>query len=79
MPNPFNPQTHINFDVATEGRVVIRLFDIAGREIRILHDQYIFPGKYTYFLDGRNLASGVYFYRMEAQDFTATKKLLLVR
>ena len=79
MPNPFNPQTHINFDVATEGRVVIRLFDIAGREIRILHDQYILPGKYTYFLDGRNLASGVYFYRMEAQGFTATKKLLLVR
>ncbi|MEE2876336.1 MAG: T9SS type A sorting domain-containing protein [Candidatus Neomarinimicrobiota bacterium] len=79
MPNPFNPETLIKFDVAKEGRVFIRLFDIRGREVSILHDNHIPPGSYTYFLDGRQLASGVYFYRMEAAGFTATKKLLLVR
>ncbi|MBH31391.1 MAG: hypothetical protein CMG71_05295 [Candidatus Marinimicrobia bacterium] len=79
MPNPFNPETLIKFDVAMEGRVVIRLFDIRGREVSVLHDNHIPPGSYTYFLDGQRLASGVYFYRMTAPGFTATKKLVLVR
>ncbi|MDP7529388.1 MAG: T9SS type A sorting domain-containing protein, partial [Candidatus Marinimicrobia bacterium] len=79
MPNPFNPETLIMFDVAEEGRVVLKLFDITGREVRRLHDKFLVPGNYTYFLNGSNLASGVYFYRMEAPGFVATKKLLLVR
>ena len=79
MPNPFNPETLIKFDVAEEGRVVLKLFDITGREVRRLHDKFLVPGNYTYFLNGSNLASGVYFYRMEAPGFVATKKLLLVR
>ena len=79
MPNPFNPETLISFEVATEGRVQIRLYDVTGREVKKLHDQYIMPGTYNYFLNGRDLPSGIYFYRMEAQGFTSTKKLLLVR
>ena len=79
MPNPFNPETLIKFDVAMEGRVVLRLFDITGKQVSILHDRHIQPGHYTYFLNGRGIASGVYFYRMEAPGFTATKKLILVR
>ena len=79
MPNPFNPETLIKFDVAREGRVVLKLYDITGREVSRLHDKFLAPGSYTYFLNGRGFASGVYFYRMEAPGFMSTKKLLIVR
>lgn len=79
MPNPFNPETLIKFDVAKEGRIVLKLYNITGREVKLLHNKSLAPGSYTYFLNGRDLASGVYFYRMEGPDFVATKKLVLVR
>jgi hypothetical protein len=70
-PNPFNPTTTIEFSVATEGHVTIRVFDAAGRVVRTLEDGHVTAGPHTTVWDGttdsgERVASGVYFVRMEA-------------
>ncbi len=78
-PNPFNPNTSINFDVAKNGNVKIILFDVLGREVKTLVNEYFKAGNYKYNFDGFSLASGVYFYKIVAGDFTDTKKMTLLK
>ncbi|MDZ7361799.1 MAG: T9SS type A sorting domain-containing protein [candidate division KSB1 bacterium] len=83
-PNPFNPQTLIKYDVPALSRVRINVFDLLGRQIRILVDQYQEAGAYRVLWDGLNergqkVESGIYFYHMEAGDFVATRKMTLLR
>lgn len=78
-PNPFNPATVINFDVAKAQNVKISVYDLTGREISILVNEQLQPGKYRVSFNGTNVSSGVYYYRMEADDFRMTKKMLLIR
>jgi hypothetical protein len=84
VPNPFNPVTTIRFDVAHAGRVRLHIYDVAGRRLRTLVDARMGAGagKSVVWdgLDaaGRRLPSGLYFYRLEAPDLTATRKMLLV-
>jgi len=78
-PNPFNPGTAIRFDVPGVSDVRLTVFDQLGREVTRLVNEQKQPGSYTVRFDGSRLASGVYFYRMEAGGYVATRKLLLLK
>ena len=83
-PNPFNPITTIRFDVPEESRVRIDIYNVMGQKAAELIDAHYQPGFHTVNWGGTNtlgsaLSSGMYFYRIQAKDFTAVKKLLLVK
>lgn len=83
-PNPFNPETKISYSLARPCRVRLEIFNLLGQKIRTLVDQQQAAGVRQVVWDGRNqsgeeVASGVYFYRLEADDFSQTKKMILVR
>lgn len=78
-PNPFNPVTSISFSLPRTELVTIKIYDILGREVVVLVDEVKTAGNYTVNLNGTQLASGVYFYRMETEYFNSTKKLLLLK
>ena len=79
FPNPFNPTTNISYSIPTTCKVTLRLFDILGREVQTLVNTVQVPGKYTVTLNAQNLATGAYIYRISADNFGATKKLMLVK
>lgn len=78
-PNPFNPATHIEYSVPVKGMVNITVHDITGREVATLINTVQSPGVYSVSFDGSKLTSGVYFYRLTAESFTETKKMLLLK
>ena len=83
-PNPFNPLTTIVYDLPRASRVSLSITDLLGREVRKLVDGYEPAGRREALWDGRDkngqeVASGVYFYRLTAGDFTDTKKMLLLK
>jgi len=78
-PNPFNPVTNIQFSIVNRQLTIVKVFDVLGREVATLVNEVKEPGAYTVQFNGSNLASGVYFYRLQAGNFVQTKKLLLVR
>jgi subtilisin-like proprotein convertase family protein len=79
FPNPFNPVTNIKFDIPKDEYVTIKLFDILGREVRTLADEFKKAGSYDVRIDGSNISSGTYFYRINAGNFVDTKKMVLVK
>ncbi len=80
FPNPFNPETNISFTIAQESNVSIKLYDIIGREIKVLVNENKKPGYYTIKLKGGELSSGVYFYRLTTgSGFTSVKKLISLK
>ena len=78
-PNPFNPVTNINFSIAENTFVSIKVYDITGREIAILVNETKSPGDYSVIFDGSNLNSGFYFYQIIADDYRETKKMSLLK
>lgn len=78
-PNPFNPITVISYQVPFPGHVKIKIYDTLGKEITTLVNEEKQPGFYQVVFNGSNLPSGVYMYKLEAGDFTATKKLMLLK
>jgi protocatechuate 3,4-dioxygenase beta subunit len=78
-PNPFNPTTTIRYDVSKAGYVKISVYDILGREIRSLLNEDKTPGVYEVKFDGKNLASGIYFYIIRTEEFTQSKKMILMK
>ncbi len=78
-PNPFNPTTSIRFDIPKASNVKMVVYDILGREVRTLVNEFKNPGAYELKFDASNLASGTYFYRIEAGDFVQIKKMVLVK
>jgi glucuronoarabinoxylan endo-1,4-beta-xylanase len=78
-PNPFNPSTTIDYSLAKESFVQLKIFDVLGREIRTLVKERIATGKYTIQFDATNLNSGIYFYQITAGDFIQSKKMILVK
>jgi len=79
FPNPFNPVTVLNYGLVAPAHVEIKVYDVAGREVRTLIDQDMEPGRYQATLDAAGLAGGVYFARMVAGDYVETKKLVLIK
>ncbi len=78
-PNPFNPVTHIEYSIPKGDKTTLRVFDILGREVTTLVDEYQTPGSYMVSFDGSNFASGVYFYRIHSGFFFETKKMILLK
>lgn len=78
-PNPFNPATTIDYEVLLASKVKITLFDIIGREVKILLNDYKMPGKYSFKVTSDGLSSGVYFYKMETGSYSLTKKMVLIK
>lgn len=78
-PNPFNPLTKIKFSIKSNRWVKISIYDVLGKQVSILVDQFKEKGEYDLVFNGSNLASGIYFYRIEAGDFVESKKMVLVK
>ena len=83
-PNPFNPETSIHFTVPKMSRVTLAIYDILGRKIRTLLSETKAAGSYNVTWNGKNnqgqpLASGLYFYKLQAGEFSATKKMMLLK
>ncbi len=76
-PNPFNPSTTIEFKISKGGYVSLKIYDILGREVAILVDEYKYAGNYsTLFTLNSALSSGVYFYVLKANGFSQVKKMI---
>ena len=78
-PNPFNPSTNINFSIPKSGLVTLKIYDMVGREVSSLVNEFKSAGNYVVGFNASALSSGTYFYRIEANDFIATKKMVLVK
>jgi len=78
-PNPFNPVTNINFSIPKSGLVKLIVFDIIGREVSVLANDFLSAGNYTVDFDASKLASGAYFYKISSGNFTDVKKMILVK
>jgi hypothetical protein len=78
-PNPFNPVTTIQFEVPRAGHVVIKVYDVLGKEKITLVDREMQGGRYTVQWDASSAASGVYFYQMMAGNFVATKRMVVLK
>jgi glycerophosphoryl diester phosphodiesterase len=79
FPNPFNPITRINFSLPVSGLVNIKLYDLLGKEVKVLVDEFKQAGSHSIDLYANDLASGVYFYKMSTESFSSVKKLLLLK
>jgi hypothetical protein len=79
FPNPFNAVTSIRFDVKETGQVILKVFNLMGRDVATLVDGDISAGAHTISWDAGDLPSGVYLYRMEASDFRQIRKLVLLK
>jgi hypothetical protein len=78
-PNPFNPVTKIAFDLPEAGAVSLKVFDLMGREVAVLVNGEKPAGQHTISFDARDLPSGMYICRMSANEFTASRKMLLAK
>jgi hypothetical protein len=77
-PNPFNPTTRISYALAGATPVTLKVYDLLGREVAVLVDQWHAAGMYTVPFDAVGLASGIYFYRLTAGGFDRTLKLAVI-
>jgi subtilisin family serine protease len=78
-PNPFNPSTIIKFSIPSEGQVIMKIYDMLGREVRTLLNEEKAPGNYSVNFIAGNLPSGVYLYKLTAGNYTDVKKLILIK
>ncbi len=78
-PNPFNPVTTVKYDIAKDVKVKITMYDLLGREVSVPVNEFKKAGSYSLNFNGSGLASGVYFYKIEAGSFVESKKMMLVK
>jgi len=78
-PNPFNPTTLIEFQIPESGFVTLTVYNVMGQVVERLVDDNLAAGVHRVMFDGSDCASGVYFYRLSAPGFTATRKMLLIK
>ena len=79
-PNPFNPITKINYQLPKDSKVSLVVYDILGREmIKLVNNEFKNAGSYTLEFNGQLFASGVYFYRLIANDYVKVKKMVLIK
>jgi len=78
-PNPFNPSTKISFNLPVSGFTTLKVYDIIGREVNELISSELNAGSHSVTFNGDNLASGIYYYRLESAGNVAVKKMLLIK
>jgi len=78
-PNPFNPTTKIKYQVPHTGFVTLKIYDLLGREIATLINEGKPAGSYEVEFDGSGLTSGIYFYKLQAENYTGVKKMVLMK
>jgi hypothetical protein len=78
-PNPFNPSTTLSFSMPVDANVSLKIYDVMGRHVATLINGWRDVGTYHPQFDASDLTSGVYFYRLETQKFTQTKKMVLLK
>lgn len=78
-PNPFNPSTVIRFSIPADNKVVVKVFNVIGQEVSTLMNQDMKAGSYEVKLNAQNWSSGVYFYSIQAGNYTATRKMMLLK
>ena len=84
IPNPFNPQTRISYELPSRVSVTLTVYDVDGRLVKTLVSETKNPGTYTTTWEGKNdngdpVASGVYFYRLRAGSYVQTKKMVFLK
>lgn len=79
FPNPFNPSTRINYQIAKDNFVTLKVYDIIGNEIAVLVDKLHNAGSYSVEFNGNNFSSGIYFYRIQYGNISDTKKMMLIK
>jgi len=78
-PNPFNPSTTISYNIPQDGIVTLKIFNVMGEEVETLYNAFQKAGAYNASFDASKLTSGVYFYSINVGDFSATKKMMLIK
>jgi len=78
-PNPFNPATTIKYSVPSDEFVKLGIYNAIGEEVRTLVNEFKSAGSYEVSLNAENLASGIYYYRIDAGEFSASKKMILMK
>ena len=78
-PNPFNARTSISYVIPSESRVTIEIFDLLGRRVETLVDRDETAGTHFVIWDAENASSGLYFYRIKADDIEITKMMSLIK
>ncbi len=79
FPNPFNPTTKITYNIKAQTNVKLSVFDAMGRMVSFINKGVQLPGNYSINFDGTAISSGVYYYRLDTDFFTDTKKMLLIK
>ena len=78
-PNPFNSSTKIKFSILNPNFTTIKIFDILGKEITTLVNEYLSNGNYETFWNAHNISSGIYIYKITSGEFVSSKKMLIIR
>ncbi|MCH7963445.1 MAG: exo-alpha-sialidase [Bacteroidetes bacterium] len=78
-PNPFNPVTTIRYEIPEDGMVTIKIYDILGQEVKTVLNEFKQATRYEVDFNASGLASGVYIYRMQVNDFITSKKMILIK
>ena len=79
-PNPFNPSTKIQYTLPVEGNVILKIYNILGKEVKtLIANEYRTAGSHTVTFDAHDLPSGVYFYRLQAGNIISVKKMILLK
>ncbi len=78
-PNPFNPGTNIRFQIVESGFVSLKVYDVLGNEVATLINKELSTGEFTAEFDASLLPSGIYYYRLDAGEFSETKKMVLIK
>jgi len=78
-PNPFNPVTTIRFDLPVDNIVKLKVYDILGKEVFTLTNEFKTAGSYTTTFDASNLPSGIYYYKIQAGEFVAVRKMIVIK
>lgn len=79
FPNPFNPSTVINYSLAKSGNITLKVYNILGSEVATLVDEFVDAGKHSVKFNASDFTSGIYFYTIKADNFTSTKKMMLMK
>jgi hypothetical protein len=78
-PNPFSTLTALSYELGAPARTTLKIYDITGKLVKILVDKRQDPGVYQIHWEGKDIGSGIYFYRLQSGDYSTTKKLILLK